>query len=266
MGDNLNPTAVVTGIIGQVNPFNSIKPLLASTTQALIPYVDLVGSQTTGLIIGDGALAFYVTLMFMVSLILIVLSDRVNMTRSLRYTFVNVHFALLRATRCIVTVGLFFLGRRIGQAGDFASGYDAASSFIETTTLTWSLQKLIEYFSEVSGGGIAYLDGGFNPVFDRDTFIQTIMQVIYDYLLLYNNLVLNSMVGSGSNSNTSAAIVPLSSVAGASGAGNVSNFQLKTLFQMYDLNRGSQSIPQLQYADIWYYSPLFAGVVVGMFA
>jgi hypothetical protein len=58
----------------------------------------------------------------------------------------------------------------------------------------------------------------------------------------------------------------LADAGGASGAGNVSNFQLKTLFQMYDLNRGSQSIPQLQYADIWYYSPLFAGVVVGMFA
>jgi hypothetical protein len=163
-------------------------------------------------------------------------------------------------------VGLFFLGRRIGQAGDFASGYDAASSFIETTTITWSLQKLVEYFSAVSGTSITYPVGGFDPVFKRDTFLQTVMQVVYDYLLLYNNLVLNSMIGGASATATAGNQLPLSVVAGQNGAGAALAGQAKTLFQFYDLNHGSGAIPVLGAGDWWAYSPLFAGVVVGMIA
>jgi hypothetical protein len=262
----LSPSSVVKGIIAQANPFSAIRPVLSSTVQALIPYVDIVGSQTTGLIIGDGALAFYVTLMFMISLILILLSDRVNMTKSLRYTFMNVHFALLRATRCIVTIGLFFVGRRIGQAGDFAGGYEAASSFIETTVITWSLQKLVEYFSVVGQSNITYDPDVFDPVFKANGFFQTVMQVIYDYLVLYNNLVLNSMVGGASSGYFGTGALYLDKVLGMDNAGAIADGSIKTLLQGYSANRASQVVPYLAGADIWYYSPLLAGAFLGMFA
>jgi hypothetical protein len=265
--ESLSPSTLVKGILNQANPFSAIRPVLSSTVQALIPYVDIVGAQTTGLIIGDGALAFFMTLLFMISLIVILLSDRVNMTRSLRATFANVHFALLRVTRCIVTVGLFFVGRRIGQAGEFSGAYEASSAFIETTAITWSLQKLIEYFSAVAQSGIsAYDPDVFDPVFKQDGFFQTVMQVIYDYLALYNNMVLNAMIGNANDNCFATTRVTTTDVLGMDNAGAASIGNFKTIFQMYRGNYGSGAVPALSSAEVWFYSPLFAGVVVGMFA
>jgi hypothetical protein len=257
-----DPAAVVTGLVSQANPFASIAPVLDSATKTLVPYVGLLSSQTTGLIVGDGALAFYMTLMFMVSLIVIVISDRIGLTRNLRFTSLAAHEALLRVVRAIITMGLFFVGRRIGQSGgSFESGYNAASGFIQTTTVTWLLQKIIEWFSDVGQSGFVQASDTFAPVIDANSFLQTITQVIYDYLKLYNDLVLNSLVGAGGG-NTIGLLTP-GTVTGDKSTGAATLGRVKTLFQLYRY-RGVSATTQLEGGSIWYYSPLYAGLFIGL--
>ena len=262
-----DPGAVAAGIVSQANPFNAIGPLLESATKAIVPYVGMLSAQTTELIVADPALAFYMTLMFMVSLIIIVLSDRIGLTRNLRYTALSAHLALLRVVRAIIFVGLFFVGRRIGQSGgSFESGYTAASGFIQTTTTTWFLQKIIEWFSAVGPTALDYTDPTvFDPVIDADSFLQTIMQVIYDYLSLYNNLVLNSLVGSGSSQSNAVSTLHPGIVTGDKSDGAIASGRVKTLFQLYGSVTGwAGATTGLLGSDVWYNSPFYAGLVVGM--
>ena len=265
-----DPAEVVSGLVSSANPFNALTPLLDSATKTLVPYVGMLSSQTTGLIVGDGALAFYMTLMFMVSLIIIVLSDRIGLTRNLRFTSVTAHLALLRVVRAIVTMGLFFVGKRIGQSkGTFESGYEAASGFIQTTTVTWLLQKIIEWFSDVGQSGFTQAPDTFAPVIDADSFLQTLTQVIYDYLKLYNDLVLNSLVGAISSTNTP--LLNVGSFTGDKSGGASTVGRVKTLFQLHKLQTtsytssgGHPPTTQLEGGNWWAYSPLYAGLVVGM--
>jgi hypothetical protein len=258
---------VVTGIVQQANPFLSIAPIFETGKVFLAPYVGMLSSQTTSLIVGDDFLAFYVTLIFMVSLITIVLSDRVGWTRSLRYTALSAHFALLRVFRCMITIGLFFVGRRIAVSGGSSeAAYQAAEGFLQTTTLTWTLQKMIEWFVSAGPHPVAYDPNIFNPIVDPNSFLQTIFQVVYDYLKLYNELVLNAMIGGWSSSNLSGLLtfrtVSGDKSQGATGAGNI-----RTLYQLHQTGSGGAGpTTQLEGAAVWYYSPLYAGVFAGLLA
>jgi hypothetical protein len=263
MSDNLG---AVKGIVQQANPFLSIAPLLDTGREFLTPYVGMLSSQTTSLIVGDEFVAFYVTLIFMVSLITIVLSDRVGWSRNLRYTALSAHFALLRVFRCMITIGLFFVGRRIAVSGGSVAAAGAAEGFLQTTTLTWTLQKMIEWFVAVGPHTVAYDANVFNPIVDPNSFLQTIFQVVYDYLKLYNELVLNAMIGGYSSQNLSG-LLTFRTVSGDKSQGAIAVGQIRTLYQLHQVGAGgSGPTTQLEGANVWYASPLYAGVFAGLLA
>jgi len=262
----LEPTTIVSNAISQANPFASVKPVLDSVTKLMVPYVDQVSQQTTGLIVTDPGLAFYTTLLFVVSLLIIVVGERVNMTRNLRVAMFEAHLIFLKMLRGIVTVGLFMVGRRIGASGGFLGGLQEASGFIETTTTTWFLQKIVEWFAQVNTSGV-YSNTTFNSVVDTGSFIHSIMQVIYDYLQTYNTVVLASLTGDLPMIEGNTAPLVFSNVTGDKSAGAASDGRIKSLFQLYASTLSSNKSKVTGGFDgsrIWYYSPLFIGVVVGM--
>lgn len=262
----LEVTSAVAGIASQLNPFTSLQPLLDSGVKAIIPFVSVVSTQTTENIIGNAGLAFYMTLLFMISLLVIIFSDRINMTRSLRTTLLAVHFALIRILRAIVTVGLFFLGTQVGRSGgNFVSGLEAATPFISTATITFFMQKIIEWISEVDTNQ-AYAADVYKPLLLRDNLLSSILLVLYDYLFNFNLVVHYSLVGQDNIS--SGDFVTPDLVSGNDSNGPAAG-QVKTLYNAYsanligDVSRMERSKGQSQ---VWYYSPLFVGVVVGLFS
>jgi len=267
----LEPTTIVGNAISTANPFASVKPALDGVTKLMIPYVDQVSQQTTGLIVRDPGLAFYVTLLFVVSLLVIVVSDRVNMTRNLRTAMIEAHLVFLKMLRGIVTVGLFMVGRRIGSSGGFLGGLQEASGFIETTTTTWFLQKLVEWFTEVNPNNGLYAADTFNAVIDEGSFLQSIMLVIHDYLQTYNDTVIASVTGDLVVLNGLTAQMGFAIVTGDKSAGAATVGRVKTLYQLYSLSLAGQGTTNMAKTTggfsgdaLWYYSPLFVGVVVGM--
>jgi hypothetical protein len=269
-----DPSKVVTGLVNQANPFMSVAPILDTATKFIIPYVDMLSAQTTNQIVGDPAVAFYVTLMFMVSLIIIILSDRVGWTRNLKYTALSAHLALLRVFRGMITIGLFFVGRRIAIAQSFERGYMEARGFLTTTTVTFVLQKMVEWFSAVAPNA-PYTDGVFNPIVDPNSFLQSVFQVVFDYLSLYNSLVFSSMIGGGSYYPQAAVTLLLgdadgftfAAVSGDKSSGSASTGQVRTLFQLYTSdNIATYENPRVIFAGPWYDSPLFAGLFAGLIA
>jgi hypothetical protein len=229
----------------------------------------MVSQQTTGLIVNDAGLAFYMTLLFMVSLVIILVSDKVNMTRSLRQAMLEAHFVLLKMLRGIVTVGLFMVGQRIGSSGGFLGGLQEATPFIETTTTTWFLQKLVEWFTVVNVYSV-YSATNFDPAIG-DGILQSVMQVLHDYLLTYNTTVLASLTGDLVHLKNPDQVAPFDfqMVSGDRDAGANTVGQVKTLRQAYTTS-GNFSYNQSKLSGgfdgsrIWYYSPLLIGVVVGM--
>ena len=266
-----DPSKVVTGLVNQANPFMSVAPILDTATKFIIPYVDMLSSQTTNQIVGDPAVAFYVTLMFMVSLIIIILSDRVGWTRNLRYTALSAHLALLRVFRGMITIGLFFVGRRIAVAQSFERGYMQAQGFLTTTTVTFVLQKMVEWFSAVAPNA-AYEDNIFNPIVDPNSFLQSVFQVVFDYLSLYNSLVFSSMIGGGSYYPPEVVLGDLdeftfAAVSGDKSSGSASTGQVRTLFQLYTSGSlATYENPRVIFAGPWYDSPLYAGLFAGLIA
>ena len=262
----IQPVAIINTAISNANPFAFIKPVTESATKVIIPYVDQISQQTTGLVVNDPPLAFYMTLLFMVSLIVVLLSDRVNMTRNLRVAMIETHMIFLRLVRGIVTVGLFMVGRRIGSASTFIGGLGEATPFIETTTTTWVLQKILEWFSQVNHNSV-YNSQVFIPVI-TDGLLQSVCQVAYDYLQTYNTIVIQSLSGGrlstlGANNSFPAAHMVSGDKTSSTSFGDV-----RTLLQAY----AASAIPLVggklagAQADdgTWYLSPLYVGVVVGM--
>ena len=268
-----DPSKVVTGLVNQANPFMSVAPILDTATKFIIPYVDMLSAQTTNQIVGDPAVAFYVTLMFMVSLIIIILSDRVSWTRNLRYTALSAHLALLRVFRGMITIGLFFVGRRIAVAQSFEGGYMEAQGFLTTTTVTFVLQKMVEWFSAV-GPNAPYTDNVFNPIVDPNSFLQSVFQVVFDYLSLYNSLVFSSMIGGGSYvskdvalSGNYGSLLSFASVSGDKSSGSATEGQVRTLYQLYTSGSlATYENPRFIFAGPWYDSPLYAGLFAGLIA
>lgn len=267
MGD---AAGLVTGIAKQANPFYSVPPVLDSAVKSILPYVDMLSAQTTSYVVADPFLSFYVTLLFMVSLILIVLSDRVGWTRNIRYTALSAHLALLRVFRAMVTIGLFFVGKRMASyVGDPSGAAKESQLFLATTTLTFVLQKIVEFFVAVGGNTYVagYLPGIFDPVVDPNSFLQSIFQVVFDYLKLYNDLVFNAMIG-GYSSSSIAGTQPIhfATVSGDKSAGAASMGNVRTLYQLYNSGNAAGATTRLEGASVWYGSPLFAGLFAGLIA
>jgi hypothetical protein len=263
-----DPTPVLSNLVKTANPFYSIAPVLNNAITLIGPYVATLSSYTTENIVGDRFLALIVTLMFMVSLILIVLSDRMSWTRSVRSTVLSSHFAILRVFRATITIGLFFVGRSISMAAasaDSMPGYGAATGFLSTLTVTFVLQKMIEWFVAVGPHYVAYSDAVFEPVVDANSFLQTIFQVVYDYVKLFNELVLNALIGNHSASNLTG-LLTFETVTGDKSQGSSANGRVRTLYQLYQLGVGGGAGPTttLSGADVWYNSPLYAGVFAGL--
>jgi len=260
-----DPVNLAKDVLSQANPANSLGPLLESFTKALIPYVDMVSNFTTSKIVQDPALAFYVTFCFMVSLIIILLAEKAGWTRVLRFTAFSAHYALLRLVRAMITIGLFFVGRRLGGESDFSGAFGQVQNFMTTTVLTWFLQKMIEWFFQV-GPHRAFLYGPhtFDPAVDADSWFSSIVQVAYDYLKLYNELVLNSLIG-GYSPSSNTGLMDLVTVTGDSSKGAAAPGRIRTLYQAYQTpGSGAGAQTQLEGASEWYNSPLFAGVFDGL--
>jgi len=264
-----DPTPVLSNLVKTANPFYSIAPVLNSAITLIGPYVATLSSYTTENIVGDRFLALIVTLMFMVSLILIVLSDRMSWTRSVRSTVLSSHFAILRVFRATITIGLFFVGRSISMGAASADssmpGYGAATGFLSTLTVTFVLQKMIEWFVAVGPHSVAYSPVVFEPVVDANSFLQTIFQVVYDYVKLFNELVLNALIGNFSASDLTG-LLTFETVTGDKSQGSSANGRVRTLYQLHQLGSGGGAGPttKLEGADVWYNSPLYAGVFAGL--
>lgn len=265
------PAKVVGQVVGAANPFTSFKELTDGVTNVVLPYVTLVSEQTTGNIVRDPSLAFYMTLLFMFSLIIVIVSDRVNLTRNLRVAMIEAHLVFLKMLRGIITVGLFMVGKRIGASGGFLSGLTEATPFIETTTSTWLLQKTIEWFVQVNPAA-TYSAQTFVPVVNDQGLLHTIFMVVYDYLQTYNTTVLASLTGDLTPTwGTSTALV-FSDVSGDKSNGATTAGNVRTLYQLYNSSasplastNGARVTGGFDQSATWYYSPLFIGVVVGMF-
>ena len=263
---------LVTETIKATNLFQTTRPLIETATRAAGPYVSQISMWTTENIITDKALAFYVTLLFCTSLLVIVISDRLSMTRNVRAFLMSIHFSFIKVLRTVVVCGLFFLGMRIGQSTSFVQGFTTAEQFLITTTLTYLFQKMIEWIAQVNVLN-DYQPTTFTPIVKKDNVLQTILMVIYDYLSTYNFLVSDAMVGrfqSDSGASTAdfgSSYTIADDVSGSSGDSVIARGRVKLLFDAYKLGYGgdfSRVTQQAMGAMVWYNSPLYAGVVVGM--
>jgi hypothetical protein len=263
---------LVTETIKATNVFQTTRPLIESATKAAGPYVSQISVWTTENIIRDRALAFYVTLLFCTSLLVIVLSDRLSMTRNVRAFLMSIHFSFIKVLRTITVCGLFFLGMRIGSTTTFADAFTTSEQFIITTTLTYLFQKMIEWIAQVNVLN-DYAPTTFTPIVRKDNVLQSILLVIYDYLSTYNFLVSDAMVGrfqreeNLESANEGSSYTIADDVSGSSGDSVIARGQVKLLFDSYKAGVGGDFSRVLQVAgnaNVWYHSPLYAGVVVGM--
>ena len=171
----------------------------------------------------------------------------------------------------MITIGLFFVGRRIAVAQSFERGYMQAQGFLTTTTVTFVLQKMVEWFSAVAPNA-AYEDNIFNPIVDPNSFLQSVFQVVFDYLSLYNSLVFSSMIGGGSYYPPEVVLGDLdeftfAAVSGDKSSGSASTGQVRTLFQLYTSGSlATYENPRVIFAGPWYDSPLYAGLFAGLIA
>jgi hypothetical protein len=200
-GNPLPPTDLGKGLgslAGAVNPFGIPGQIASFLGSTLSPTVEWASNNTMGLVYGDKMVNFTFVLLFMVSLLVIILSDHVAMTASFRTFLLKLHFAMVKCVRAIVTIGLFFLGRAIGQSGSFMDGLNVGAPIVTAAASLFVVLRAIEGFSmTVPGQFYDESDKTLGPVpFIRGTmFFQSVFMVMRDYLNAVVNQCTDSLVG-----------------------------------------------------------------------
>jgi len=303
-GNPLPPTDLGKGLgslAGAVNPFGIPGQIASFLGSTLSPTVEWASNNTMGLVYGDKMVNFTFVLLFMVSLLLIILSDHVAMTASFRTFLLKLHFAMVKCVRAIVTIGLFFLGRAIGQSGSFMDGLNVGAPIVTAAASLFVVLRAVEGFSmTVPGQTYNEFDKFLGPVpFIRGTmFFQSVFMVMRDYLSAVVTQCTDSLVGhsrglggdlKSNNVYSEGGDVPptqnIRYLWQAQGITFVKDFgdddDGTTLYSV-PLNDQSVEVPSglsneldnetislllgASNAPKWYFSPLFVGVIAGFVA
>jgi hypothetical protein len=195
-----------------LNPFSWVSNLASLSTSYLGGPVEFLSANTLGLVYQDEIVVYMATLFFLLSLFVITLSDHVSMTSGLRTFFLKLHFAMVKAIRCVVMVGLFFLGKAVGSAGSFTDGLAAGRDMVVTIASLFVIQKIIEAVSMTTSvsfgtgaltpGQVIYYAsfnavaaGGMSPFIKGYSWFQTFFMVMREYLDQVTTTAFDSIIG-----------------------------------------------------------------------
>jgi len=194
-----------------LNPFSWVSNLSSLSTSYLGGPVEFLSANSLALIYQDEIVAYMATMFFVLSLLLITLTDHANMTQGFRTLLLKVHFAMVKAVRCLVMVGLFFLGRSVGSAGSFTDGLAAGRDMVVTIASLFVIQKIIEAVSMTTsstqaaaftpGSGVYYntftavAAPGMSPFIKGYSWFQTFAMVMREYLDQVTTTSFDSIIG-----------------------------------------------------------------------
>ena len=300
---------------GVDSALKSLNPLAWSArvgglvTAYLGPLVERFSAYTLGGVYGDVLLNYAVSLLFMLSLLLITLSDQAGWTAAGRTFVLKLHFLFIKSVRCIATIGLFFLGKAIGSSGSFGEGLRVGAPIVTAGFTLTVVQRMIEMFTMTTPGQ-QYYDTPLNASTDAVTanrgplkstaatpnvgkasnpvpwihgsnWGQTLFVVLREYLNAITQPCLDALVGTlrtGGTKDLTADMVD-SLTQSALNTANTVPTKLRFLWQFHDVRytQGSTKFAAALASDgatmssdftnqpIWYYSPLFVGIVVGLY-
>lgn len=271
-------------LAGAVNPFGIPGQVASFLGSTLSPTVEWASNNTIGLVYGDKMVNFTFVLLFMVSLLCIVLADHVSMTASFRTFLLKLHFAFVKCVRAIVTIGLFFLGRAIGQSGSFMEGLNVGAPIVTAAASLFVVLRAVESFSmTVPGTTYNEFDKTLGPVpFIRGTmFFQSVMMVMRDYLsavvlqctdaLVGHARILGTDLKSNMVYSDSGETLPLNNIRYLWQAEGI-EFVKKTGDDTYETFYSKEFNDQAVEMEVqpegqrWFHSPLFVGLVAGFVA
>jgi hypothetical protein len=194
-----------------LNPFSWVSNLASLSTSYLGGPVEFLSANSLGLIYQDEVVVYMAVMFFVLSLVLITLTDHANMTQGFRTILLKIHFAMIKAVRCVVMVGLFFLGRAVGSAGSFTDGLAAGRDMVVTIASLFVIQKLIEAVSMTTsstisssftpGQGVYYntftavAAPGMVPFIKGYSWFQTLAMVMREYLDQVTTTAFDSIIG-----------------------------------------------------------------------
>jgi hypothetical protein len=262
----------------------------------LSPGVNWLSSNSVGLLYNDPTATFTFVLLFMVSLIVIIISDQVQMTAPLRTFMLKLHFVLVKCVRACTTIGLFFLGRSIGKSNTFMQGLEVGAPIVTAAGSLWVLLRTVEGLSmTVPQQNYSDEDGtlGSLPPIRGPGFIQSVFMVLRDYLSAVVTQCTDSLVGHSRRLG-----LDLKSPLVYSQNGALPTVNIRYLWQaqgiqftnksgdvffhptlpttdqatesdlvtdLTDINANNKRDSYLAYDNNqkWYYSPLFVGLIAG---
>lgn len=304
----------VDSALKSLNPFAWSAKVGGYITNYLGPLVERFSAYTLGGVYGDVLLNYAVSLLFMLSLLLITLSDQAGWTSPARTFVLKLHFLFIKSVRCIATIGLFFLGKAIGSSGSFGEGLRVGAPIVTAGFTLTMVQRLIEMFSMVVPGQQYYdtplsasldwqtdprggsgstkfiasdnLANASNPVpwIHGSNWGVTLFMVLREYLNAVTQPCLDALVGTSrvfSGIDVTADMVD-GMTQSALNTANVVPTKLRFLWQFNDVRytQGTTKFGSMLANDmssggsytgdgisfpLWYYSPLFVGIVVGLY-
>jgi hypothetical protein len=188
-----------------LNPFGWVQSIGSLSGSYLSGPVEFIAANSLGLLYQDQVLAYMAVMLFVMSLLIATIVDHINMTSGLRTIMLKVHFALLKAVRCVVMIGLFFLGKAVGSAGSFADGLAAGRDMVVTIASLFFVQKIVEslsmtvqgltYYSKYNAANVPAGGSGLVPFVKGYNWLQTFMQVLRDYLDQVTQTSMDSIIG-----------------------------------------------------------------------
>jgi hypothetical protein len=190
-----------------VNPFGWTSALGDAASSYLGYPVELISSNTVGLLYGDAMVCYLAVMLFVVSLFIITLTDNLAMPAPMRTLLLKIHFAFVKALRCVVLIGLFFLGKTVGSAGTFADGLSSGRDMVVTIASLFVVQKMLEaisatvpgttYYNDFKGTYTAPPTNGTGPVpfIKGDNWFMTFATVMREYLDQVTTTAIDAFVG-----------------------------------------------------------------------
>jgi hypothetical protein len=297
-----------------INPLNTPGYMASLLSTYVGPLIERFSSITLGSVYGDVLLNYAVSLLFMISLLLITLTDQASMTSPARTFLLKFHFLFIKSVRAIATIGLFFLGRAIGSSGSFGDGLRVGAPIVTAGFALIFVQRMIDLFvmgvpgqvyfdtplsastntaatyaDQAGGATVAkssllinvYNAASMVPMIRGTNFGVTLFGVLRSYLSAITEPCVDSLVGFAltyAGRDLTANFVDGMTNTALDNAAQIPN-KLRYLwqFQGVDYFQGATRFGTSVFNDqsfggrgalaegIWYYSPLFVGIVVGLF-
>ena len=189
------------------NPFGWTSAFGDAASSYLGFPVEFISANSVGLLYGDAMVCYLAVMLFVMSLFIITLTDNLAMPAPMRTLLLKIHFAFVKALRCVVLIGLFFLGKTVGSAGTFADGLSSGRDMVVTIASLFVVQKMLEAISATVPGTTYFSDfkatytnpqvGGTGPTpfIKGDNWFMTFAQVMREYLDQVTTTAFDAFVG-----------------------------------------------------------------------